>query len=247
MVADAERYLSEGKSVMFLTTCSYMLQNLVKELRDTGTPFHNPYRRRNGAWNPLQKRRGQTSTADRVAAFLQMEQRGAWSAEEVNHWTGLLKIKGALKGRGREGIKVLTDAAGPDSESHVDWDALYAVLTEEAIEAGLTGDLDWLDAQMTAAKRSSAKFPLAIARNRGAASLTRTPLACVGTVHSVKGAESDVVYVFPDLSRAGMREWTGSPAQQATVYRLFYVAMTRARETLVLCAPSEEYAVDLDG
>ena len=31
------------------------------------------------------------------------------------------------------------------------------------------------------------------------------------------------------------------------MYRLFYVAMTRARETLVLCAPSDEYAVNLDG
>ncbi len=36
-VADAERYLAKGKTVMFLTTCSYMLQNLVKELRETGT------------------------------------------------------------------------------------------------------------------------------------------------------------------------------------------------------------------
>ena len=54
-----------------------------------------------------------------------------------------------------------------------------------------------------------------------------------------------MVYLFPDISRAGMREWTGSPTQQAAVYRLFYVAMTRARDTLVLCAPSDEYAVNL--
>ena len=63
----------------------------------------------------------------------------------------------------------------------------------------------------------------------------------------MKGAEADVVYVFPDVSRAGMREWAGRPAQQASVYRLFYVAMTRARETLVLCAPMDDFAVDLDG
>ena len=167
VVADAERYLSEGKTVMFLTTCSYMLQDLVKALRDTGTPFHNPYRRRNGAWNPLQKRRGQTSTADRVAAFLRMEQRGLWSAEDVNNWTGLLKIKGALTGGKRDAVKSLTDVTGPDGENYVDWDDLYNALTEEAVEAGLTGDLDWFEANMTAAKKAPAKFPLAIARNRG--------------------------------------------------------------------------------
>ena len=66
--------------------------------------------------------------------------------------------------------------------------------------------------------------------------------------NSVKGAESDVVYVFPDISRAGMREWSGSAAQQASVYRLFYVAMTRARDTLVLARASEnQFTVDLGG
>ncbi len=134
---------------------------------------------------------------------------------------------------------------GYDGESFVDWNDLLAVLTEAAVDAGLSGDLDWFEENMTAAKKSSAKFPLSIARNRGAEQLAATPSVVAGTIHSVKGAEADVVYVFPDVSRAGIREWTGSPEQQASVYRLFYVAMTRARETLVVCAPSEEYAVNL--
>ena len=100
-MADAERYLAEGMTVMFLTTCSYMLANLVKELRDSGTPFHNPYRRRNGAWNPLQKRRGQTSTADRVLAYLQMGRTGIWSAEDIIRWTDMVKVKGVLNPNGR--------------------------------------------------------------------------------------------------------------------------------------------------
>ena len=54
-----------------------------------------------------------------------------------------------------------------------------------------------------------------------------------------------MVYVFPDVSRAGMREWTRGPTQQASVFRLFYVAMTRARDTLVICTPNDEYAVNL--
>ena len=44
-----------------------------------------------------------------------------------------------------------------------------------------------------------------------------------------------MVYLMPDLSPSGMMEWVGSPAQKAGVMRLFYVGMTRARESLVLC------------
>ena len=241
-VADAERYLTEGMTVMFLTTCSYMLAQLVKELRDSGIPFHNPYRRRNGAWNPLQKRRGQTSTADRVLAFLQMGRTGIWSAEDIIRWTDMVKVKGVLNANGRQTARKLTD----EEDGGVNWENIQLTLTEEAVEAGLTSDLDWFEESLTAAKKAAAKFPLAIARNRGPESLMEVPKICIGTVHSVKGAEADVVYLFPDVSRAGMREWTGSPTQQATVCRLFYVAMTRARDTLVLCAPSEEYAVNLD-
>ena len=240
-VVDAERYLSDGMTVMFLTTCSYMLEYLLKELRNSGTPFHNPYRRRNGAWNPLQKRRGQTSTADRVLAFLQMGIAGIWSAEDIIRWTEMVRVKGVLNSNGRQTAKNLTD----EDDGSVNWDNIRLTLTEDAIEAGLTGDLDFFEENLTAAKKPAAKFPLAIARNLGAESLMETPRICVGTVHSVKGAEADVVYVFPDVSRAGMREWTGSPTQQASVFRLFYVAMTRARDTLVICTPDDEYAVNL--
>ena len=68
----------------------------------------------------------------------------------------------------------------------------------------------------------------------------------VGTVHSVKGSEADVVCLFPDLSPRGMEEWdSGDPHQQANVYRLFYVAMTRARELLLMAEPGGGMAVDL--
>ena len=244
-VADAEQYLWQGMSVMFLTTCSYMLTPLIRTLRQAGIPFHNLFRRRNGAWNPLQRRRGQTSTSDRILAFLRMSERGMWKAEDINRWADMLKVKGALNANGRKSVQTLMDTQEFLDDNHVSWDDLHRVLTNEAIEAGLTGDLDWFEEQMTAARKSSARFPLTIARKRGAEELARRPNACVGTVHSVKGAEADVVYVFPDVSRAGMREWTGNAEQMASVYRLFYVAMTRAKDTLALCYPSGEFAVDL--
>ena len=242
LVQDVEQYLERDMTVMFLTTCSYMLQPLIRALRENGIPFHNPYRRRNGAWNPLRRRRGQTSTADRIIAFLQMSQQGAWTAEDLNRWTDMAKVRGTLQTDGRKRVKQLTD----DEDGAVSWEGIMTVLTEEAVEAGLSGNLDWLQEQVMAEKKTSSTFPLAIARNRGIGDLTRPPSVTVGTVHSVKGAEADVVYVFPDLSRAGMEEWNGSSKQQASVYRLFYVAMTRAKDTLVLAQPAEYYAVNLE-
>ena len=240
-ISDAEQYLERGLSVMFLASCSYMLQPLIRILRETGTPFHNPYRRRNGAWNPLQRRWGQTTTGDRILAFLQMTQGGPWTAEDVNRWTEMVKVKGTLNEKGRKIVKQLVDG----EEGMLEWNAIHTVFTEEAVEAGLMGNLDWFEQQLTSAKKTAAKFPLAIIKNRGPECLNETPRTFVGTVHSVKGAEADVVYLFPDISRAGMREWLGSAEQRASVYRLFYVAMTRAKDTLVLAEPSGKYSVNL--
>ena len=184
-VSDAEQYLERGLSVMFLASCSYMLQPLIRILRETGTPFHNPYRRRNGAWNPLQRRWGQTTTGDRILAFLQMTQGGLWTAEDVNRWTEMVKVKGTLNEKGRKIVKQLVDG----EEGMLEWDAIHTVFTEEAVEAGLMGNLDWFEQQLTSDKKTVAKFPLAIIKNRGPECLNETPRTFVGTVHCSPGDE----------------------------------------------------------
>ena len=49
----AERHLAQGKTIMFLASCSYMVRPIVTVLRKYGIPFHNPHRKSNGFWNPL--------------------------------------------------------------------------------------------------------------------------------------------------------------------------------------------------
>ena len=51
-----------------------------------------------------------------------------------------------------------------------------------------------------------------------------------------------MVYLFPDLSRPGNQEWHGNSRQQAGIRRIFYVGMTRARESLILCNPVNSYS-----
>ena len=48
-----------------------------------------------------------------------------------------------------------------------------------------------------------------------------------------------MVYLFPDLSAAGVRQWEGTRKERDAVIRLGYVMMTSARETLVICDPAE--------
>ncbi len=73
----------------------------------------------------------------------------------------------------------------------------------------------------------------------GKAALTAPPRLVVGTIHSVKGGESDVVYMFPDVSRSGAYQLE-TRANRLEVKRQFYVAMSRAKETLVVCLLSLE-------
>ena len=237
---DAEQYITDGKTVMFLASCSYMLTILVDALKRTGTPFWNPHRRSNGAWNPLQRRANSTTAADRILAFLSMSETSYWTAEDIYRWSNAVKLDGVITG-GRQRIKDLRD----DADGTVPWEELNDLLSTPAMDAALSGDLDWYEEHLLASKRSPAIFPLAIARNRGTDALREQPQVVVGTIHSTKGSEADIVYVFPDISRAGMTEWLGAPIQRASVYRLFYVGMTRAKDTLVICNPATRSHVNI--
>jgi superfamily I DNA/RNA helicase len=78
---------------------------------------------------------------------------------------------------------------------------------------------------------------------RGPRALMESPRVVVGTIHSVKGGESDVVYLFPDISRAGDGQYQRTGAPRDSVVRLFYVGITRAKHTLWICRQETPRAV----
>ena len=102
-ILDAEKYMAQGKKVMFLASCSYMLQPLIKAMRNQGIPFHNPYRTMNGAWNPLAKRKNMSSAADRIVHFLTMSQEASWTPEQLANWLKNMKTKDIFTPRARTG------------------------------------------------------------------------------------------------------------------------------------------------
>jgi DNA helicase-2/ATP-dependent DNA helicase PcrA len=236
VLRDMQKYLDDGKSVMILASCAYMLRPILSQLRREGMPYHNPYRRNKGAWNPLQSSRRRITPKDLVLAFLRMSEEGIWTAEDMKKWLAATRITGVLQGN-RGTLDDLSD----EGSTGVSWERLHNLLTDTTIDAGLTGDLDWLRENLLAARQRGASFAIRVAEAHGAETLSKTPQIIAGTIHSVKGGEADVVYLFPDLSFAGMNEWIGGGS--SAVRRLFYVGMTRSRESLILCQPASSRAV----
>ena len=253
ILADAERYIAQGKTVMFLTSCSYMLEPLRDALRAEGVPFHNPYRRSRGDWNPLRNAEAGNSTAARLVAFLRPredvwgERCGEWTAEDLRRWVEIVKSDGLLT-RGAKGT-----ITGMPADEPITIETLVSLFEPEAADAMISvlshGTLEecvrWLQDRMLAAKRKAAEYPAAVLLKHGPRALFEKPQIILGTIHSVKGGEADVVYLFPDLSRAGMVEWSAPGERRDSVIRQMYVGITRARESLILCQPASAWHVPM--
>lgn len=258
-VKDCERRLSAGRECLFITACNYMLDPLLRVLRQRGIPYHNPYRPKAYHWNPL--RSTGTTSAARLLAFLRPcdstwgDGARMWHIRELHYWLDLLEAKGCLQRGAKERVKAISDHPPTvlvDGLPHIP-----ALTFEDLLEffespEVVLGALDaiaagqgaaWLHSHVLTSKRKSLEFPAAVLRAQGADALRSTPRVKVGTIHSIKGGESDIVYLFPDLSQAGMQGYLRPGPEQDAVLRAFYVAFTRCREELVLCERSSGAAI----
>jgi superfamily I DNA/RNA helicase len=244
LVRRIEADLATGASVMVLSSCNYMLKPLTDALRSHGLPFHNPYRPGEMAWNPLGAREAGVSTAERIYRYLvldeSLEGNGGrfWTGGDVQSWAGLIKLSAAGM---RKGAKKMIDLLDPASEvPFEDLAALFA--SEESLEAATAPSLNWLGEALLAGKREAASYPMTVARMHGPSALAQTPRLTVGTIHSVKGGDSDIVYVDPSISRAA-RTNAASTLGRDDLIRQFYVAMTRAKHELRLLSPVSDLYV----
>ena len=140
-VVDAARQIVAGRTVMFLTACSYHLRtSIIPLLKEHGIPFWNPYRVTQGEWNPL---RG--SKRDMLAAYLEPDgpELGGvrfWSAQQLARWSASCAFEGLLRRGARTRIEELAkhkDATGEELlDFYTDWfepqglDAAMSLSTE---------------------------------------------------------------------------------------------------------------------
>lgn len=254
LVRQAEPYLKDGKSVMFLASCSFMLGPLAKFLRDNLIPFHNPYRHRRGDWNPLLPGTKKRTTAiDRLLAFLRPdavtwgEDAGFWRRHDLWLWMSMLQSKGVLKLGAKSWIEELKGDISPvNPDDLFEWCEPEALLALAKMESGDPADtvagLNWWFSHCLEKNQKPLEFPIKLVEKYGGTVLKVTPQVMIGTIHSVKGGQADVVVMMPDISEAGKTDWQTKNGRDAVI-RMFYVGMTRARESLLVCAPQGFRAV----
>lgn len=250
-------------TVMILSPCSYQLASTIVSLRACGVPFWNPYRRKNGRWNPMR------GGCERLAAFAAPAAAGVpWTWKQLATWAELVKADGTfVRGAKARIDRALEEGAGPDSteeESELfpwetkerapeapDESVLRALLEPEAYaqlrsDAVRADPILWIVPRVLSSKRSAVDYALTVWRSRGLRGLSDKPNVIVGTVHSVKGGEADSVILSPDISMAGLREWLETGEQRDSVLRLFYVGVTRARRHLSMLRRSGVASVDVE-
>lgn len=238
MVRQLEEDIEAGLTVMVLASCSYMLGPLITALRNRGVPFHNPYRAKQGAWNPLRGARRLLAYHRPLPAVWGDEAR-MWTWGDLRAWTDVLQARGVMTSGAKTVIKNHTakDRFKDSDEDEIPSLERVANLFLDEHQIAATGiDLNWWEEHLRHAELNRQTYPLLIARRHGAAKLLEEPKVILGTIHSVKGGEADRVYVFPDLSNVGAEQHRKGHAD--ATWRLFYVAITRAKHDVRLCRPS---------
>lgn len=258
-LTDAEKYIAEGKKVMFLASCAYMLNPLKTELRERGLLFHNEYRIKRGDWNPLGRGRGVAAVLayfaprmrgnprleDNLEGWKKLASLDLWDSTELENWLSQMSVSKFLKRGAKRKVEAFFDT-GQD----IDFDKRMTgeqwadlLLDERGVMQSINGHIGWFlsNVQKTNYKKYEYLCQV-IYKQRQPEVLQKPPMITIGTIHSVKGGQSDVVYVIPDLSKRGYDNWIAQDTRDEVI-RQFYVAMTRARDTLVILNPGSDYYV----
>ena len=207
---------------MILTTAGYMLDEIIGQMRTEGVPFHNPYRTSNKRWNPL------ATPRERMEAYLT----DPWTGADIVKWATILKREEVFV---RGEAEAFLDWCKDEPETIVPDERLEEVFQEGPLWRARKGDLTLLRDHRRKGVSGSWDYAFRVMERPRA---ERDPRTIVGTIHSVKGGEADHVWLFPDLSWSAWKEYQDITTRDRTV-RTIYVGMTRAREALHLCSPSD--------
>lgn len=247
LIDDIHYQIDRGKTCMVIASCSYMLKNIIAQLKKDGIPFSNKYRRQNALWNPLGRKQKARMPVDRISSFLapRLESQGIsqqatlarWTKQQLKSWATTLKTDMFVRG-----VKTKLDEDYFQVPSNMgEWMQFFK--NEDDVHKALFLDLDWYVDNLLPKYQSTVGYAAHAAYTYGDDAIQKPPPVTIGTIHSVKGGEADCVYLFPDISFQAMVGYTAGGEFRDSIIRTFYVGMTRAKEELILCKQLSNLAV----
>ena len=119
----------------------------------------------------------------------------------------------------------------PDREM-VDWQILHD-------KYGLVTKKPWQEALTKITPEEAEYFEAAIRRGE---KIGNEPRIKISTIHGAKGGEAENVVLMTDMAERTWREYQESPDDE---HRCWYVAVTRAKERLILLSPQTNRCYDI--
>ena len=175
-VFEAIEHVKQGKTVMFLVSCRYMLNRTIVVLKQQGVPFHNPYRHEEYSWNPLRVGKEVSTTSDIVRNFLDTGiDKPYWNAAQFLKWVTSLKDE-VLTDAGRKGLKLVQKAIDEQIAGlYTVREVLHQILIPDAIEHALNRDIEWLKNNVKNKHRNALGYPLKVYEKYGMDGLSIGP------------------------------------------------------------------------
>ena len=242
MIPIIKKKIQKNYSIMILASCSYMLKPIEILLRKSAIPFGNKYRRSRIDWNPLYAGGHGVSSSELLRSFFNHGIDGQyWNVPQFLNWAKYLKVgdDGLIKKDGKKYLKLLALAIEDNQPGlHSIKNAISKILNPNAVEQALNRNVEWLYENILKSRKEALKYPIKVYNKHGVDGIEKDPDITIGTIHSVKGAEADCVFIFPDFSMKADREFQVSQDAKDSMYRVFYVGMTRAKSELILCGKS---------
>jgi len=243
-----QQSIKDNKSIMLLASCAYMITPIRMQLMEHGLPFGNKYKKDSISWNPLGKAAHGTSATELLYTFQSHgEEDHYWSVTQLLTWIKHIKVgdMGLKRKVGNKYIKALKQAL-KDNPNDPDLNSTKYVLNEilspAAIEPAINRNVTWFHENVKQDKFNSLKYPIRLFKKYGKEILSKEPKILIGTGHSVKGGQADTVIVFPDISMAARMQAEQSQEGLDSLFRLFYVMMTRAYDTLVIANHTSDWS-----
>jgi len=241
-------------TIMLAASCGYMLKKTVHELRAAGIPFSNPWRRKRADWNPLRPTGRGTATHFKLMGFYDfLAGKTAATYKDINDLLSLFRSEGVLRSGVKSFFKTMSHDIGASTVERVDVQNAFEPETWAKLQSAIAGDTPeksfcaWVQTHSSGQRSHVLEYISEVVKYHGFQSLLKEPRCFVGTCHAFKGAQSDHVVLFPDLSQAGDQAFSNMSSKEDRdgVVRTFYVGMTRARKSLAVCDRKSRLAVDI--